>query len=239
MRRAAVLLGGLLAGFVAGSLLPVSTVVAMFSSTPVTWNAASCAPGIYTIISTAQRVGSGDTYRTAAARIRLPQASVTQEFENLPPGTYAVTATLRDARGRTFESGLQTVTRAEAIGARGGSAPRAAVGGTAKPRGRASSAPPASGTHAEALRGQAASPMPMAAIPGSPNAMPGTASRAVSRAKPDIESLIGRLTQIADLTGGGADWQRIDLVDSDDDGTTVLLRIEWSNGTVRTWRVTR
>jgi hypothetical protein len=84
-----------------------------------------------------------------------------------------------------------------------------------------------------------ASTRPAAVQPHSPDAATGTASRAVSRGRPDIDALIARLTEIADLTGDGADWQRIDLVNSGDDDTVILLRIEWSNGTVRIWRIAR
>ena len=109
MARAVEMLGGAILGFIAGSILCAPLLAHVFGPTTVTWDASACPPGVYDITSTATSLTDSRSFRAFTQHIRLPKASIVQDFGDLPIGQYQVTAVARDARGRLFSSGAQTI----------------------------------------------------------------------------------------------------------------------------------
>ena len=217
MRRAAKTLGGLIAGFVVGSLLLDGPVAAMFAPATVTWNATDCPLGTYTLTSTATSLNGGGTFETTSHDVRLPAATVTQFFEHLPEGRFAVTAVLTNENGETVgsDSQLLVVTppsvrapKPQAL------ASRAAAERTSTPVSRTS--PPVSRPSVGPAK-----------IAGNQSTLVLVDRPAMSRAA------------LADLLGDLPDVRQLDLIDQDDDGEIDLLRILWLSGAVREWRVVR
>ena len=97
------LLGGLLAGFVASSILPGSQVSA-FSAASTTWDASTCAAGVFTVTSTATPLSGGAPFVATSANVPLPQTRFTQWFTDLPPDSYVVRAVSRAANGTQYVS---------------------------------------------------------------------------------------------------------------------------------------
>src|SRR5688572_24859345 len=104
MYRAAEMLGGGILGLIVGSFLCSSLIAHVFGPTTVTWDAAACPPGVYTITSTATSLDGSRTFATTTQQIELPRDSVVQDFGEIPIGQYQVTAVARDASGRAFDS---------------------------------------------------------------------------------------------------------------------------------------
>lgn len=94
----------------AAAVLPFQSVAAMFSPTSVTWDATGCPAGVYTVTSSARSISNGTVYLTPAMAVKLPRKEVVQQFENLPAGTYAVSATVKRHDGRVVPSGSQMLT---------------------------------------------------------------------------------------------------------------------------------
>lgn len=135
MRRAFVLFGGGLLGFAAGSLLLAQPVAAFLGPTVVSWSAGGCPAGIYTITSIAHKLSSTETHSITSANVQLPQATVSQQFSNLPQGEYLVSATAWQRDGQTFGSQTQTVSGQGTSGASGSFVPTRRRPPASEPRG--------------------------------------------------------------------------------------------------------
>ena len=212
------LLGGLLAGFVAVSILPGSHLAATFGPSPVIWNASDCPVGVYTITSTAIAFKGGGSFVTTSTGVQLPKFSVTQFFDNLPAGKYAVSAVARAQDGSEFRSGTQLVTTAVATGA----ASFAARQPTRSVPTRQSGVRPGAGTRSTPA--PEPPPVPLSDAPA---------------AKPGLNPVAITLDQLAARLGGASDWRQVDLVDVDGDGEVDVLRIEWTSGIVAVLQIVR
>lgn len=210
------LLGGLLAGSVAGSILPGSHLAATFGPATVTWDASSCPVGVYSITTTAISFKGGGSFVTTSSGVQLPKHTLTQFFDNLPAGKYAVSAVAREAEGNEFRSGTQLLTMAPAT-AGGSFAAR-----QPRPPTRQSGGRPGAGTR-------------LAPAP-EPPAAPETKAPAVKTA---MSPFAITLDQLAERLGDGSDWRRFDLLDLDEDGVVDVVRIEWSSGAIAVVRLVR
>jgi hypothetical protein len=234
MTRGATHVAAGLIGMALGWILVPYPLAAIFSPTQVTWDAASCPAGVYTITSTAQGTGNrghNGTFAATSTDVTLPRPSVVQEFPDLPPGTYAVTATARRSDGQTFRSDVQAISvfgaSVAAVPDRSGSRrpPSSETKGVARPRRSTSpsdglaSRPPASAVQAPAA----------ARIERQP-----ARSRGGSVAPPArLDRLLIRLEDIT--AAAGIDWRRIEIVDTDADGVVDLVTVEAADGTVLTF----
>jgi hypothetical protein len=226
MTRGALHLAAGFIGMALGWILVPYPLAAVFSPTQVTWDAASCPAGEYTITSTAQSAGNrghSETFVATSAAVTLPRSSVVQEFPDLPPGAYAVTATARRSDGQTFRSGVQMISVfgasvAASVPDRSGSRRPASAESkgiartrrSTSPSDRLAARPPA----APAQIGRQA-----ASGPGPGGAQP--------------LSLDRFLVRLDDITGpAGVDWRRIEMIDTDADGVADLVTIEMADGAV-------
>src|SRR4030095_1266025 len=173
MSRAVEILGGLTIGLIAGSFLCAPLTARVFGPTNVTWNASACPPGIYTITATATSADGSRSYSATTAHIRLPRPTIVQEFGSLPAGQYVVTAVARDARGRTFDSGQQTVDGlgpAFGYGKRPAPSPSPVPEAPAAPVRGASAGSASSTASRTSVPSKSATPVTMASAPVSPMA---------------------------------------------------------------------
>ena len=215
MRRAALLLGGLLAGFVAGSILPGSHLAATIGPSTVSWTASNCPVGVYTITSTAIAFKGGGSFVTTSSGVQLPKNTVTQFFDNMPPGKYAVSAVARAADGNEFRSGTQLLQPA--------TAPSASAFAVRQP------------TRSAPTRQSGSRPGP--GIRSTPAQDPPLTVADAPTPKPDVTSFAIKLDRLADGLGDGSEWRRFDLLDLDEDGAVDVMRIEWMSGAVAVVRV--
>jgi hypothetical protein len=218
--------GGGVLGFLAGSFLCVPLLAHVFSPAVVTWNAAACPPGIYTITSTATTLDGSRSFTTTTEHVRFPSPALTQQFSDLPFGQYLVTAIVRDRTGRTFEATQSLDTAGPASRFRGRqvaaaiSAPSARGGSAASTLAAAPSRMAMTESRAEALT--------------DPRSVESSEPLVMSRAM--IEVLLGTSGRNRGNARGLLDsdrrWQRITFVDSDADGIQDQVTIEWSDGSV-------
>lgn len=231
MQRTAALLAGCFLGIVTGPFLPLDRVASAFAPHAVVWDGSNCSPGIYTVTSTARRVGGRESYQSASMTLELPRREVVQQFPNLPPGEYDVTATVRPLHGRAFTSDAQRITSLGDQPGLGGlrrRPPSAEVNGSAQPRRPATPPSPPPRVQTSASPGAAG----IGVVAGSPNA-------ARLEVRPGaLDRILARLSHLRDPAGGDADWSRVDLIDADADGAIDQVRIEWPSGEVQVWRVT-
>lgn len=209
MQRLVALFGGGLLGLACGSVLSGHLIAAVFGPTPVTWNAASCPPGTYTITATARSLSGPETFMTTMTNVRLPQSVVVTEFPNLPPGSYSVTARGQSRHGRPFESTPQIVE------GRGNSIARGPRGGGT----RGPSVPRSAVTQTSPSQTEAAAPRAVAR----------PAVVAVGLLPPEARLLLQRVDN-----GNGLeteiDGYRIELHDIDGDGLVDVVSVEWISG---------
>ena len=115
MKRSVELLGGGVLGFVLGTVFLANPIAAaMTSYVRAAWSLAGCPPGVFTLASTAQLLGGGPVYN-ATTSVQVPHSDVVQVFNNVPPGEYAVSASLRRGNGIVVGSAVQTVATEEGV----------------------------------------------------------------------------------------------------------------------------
>jgi len=226
---------GLLAGLVGGVLLVPQPVFAEFALTHVTWDGSACPTGEYTITSTASDVITGEAFQATSEHVRLPVRSVSQDFPDLPPGTYTVTARSVDLEGTTYLSDAQTVT----------------IAGTSRP-----ALAPIHIDSPNARHRPASSPSEGVAHPRVPEPDTGRSGSTRHTGQPDAVrslpsvgtqvqaevSLAWALQALDHLTtvghGGGSVVRDVAVVDEDGDGTVDYVRAA-IGGRVLLWRIVR
>lgn len=221
---------GLLSGFLAGWLLSPESLSALLAPTTVTWSAAMCEAGVYTITSTAEMAGRGGAGRfTVTTRdVQLPQSQIVQQFADLPAGDFRVSATVRrQSDGKVFHSDVQSI-RGQASGlalgrTRPGPQPRL---GRARPRGAERSAP-ASSAVADIRPTTTAPASPVRQVPAD------SASHHGKLIVIELEAVLNEASQVPQL------WRLVELVDEDGDGEIDVVRLELANGERRDWRLRR
>jgi hypothetical protein len=214
MQRAVEMLGGGILGFIAGSFLCAPLFAHVFGPTSVTWDTAACPSGIYTITSTATNVDTGRTYTTTTAHLRLPKGSLVQEFSDLPAGQYVVSASARDARGRTFKSGTQNISSQRL--ARGQQAVQTSGGVQTSAVARIAPVTPLHVT---------------TSTPPAPADSP-ILERVLLLPRGMAELVAGTPGSEAGLLAMFPEWKSVAFIDSDDDGVVDEVRIEFVSGEV-------
>jgi len=225
-----------LCGLALGSILCARLVASAFGPTPVSWDAASCAAGTYTVTATATRLSSSGTYVVTADNVKLPQFVFSVEFPILPPGEYSVVATGRTRHGRPFESGPQTVSGLGSWtpeGTRGHQtsfAPPSTASATAT---AALVQPSASSTQqtgsAQATQRLAADEAPAAATAPAVATAPPMPTRAADESW-SIDDWLSLIDQhVAAFLDAGVRHYRIELLDTDADGIVDAASVELSS----------
>ena len=218
MARAVEMVGGGILGFIAGSLLCAPLIAHVFGPTTVTWDASGCPPGIYTITSTATSLTDSRSFTAVTQHIRLPKASIVQEFGDLPLGQYQVTAIARDARGRTFPSDTQTVF------GQGPSRGRQSARTTSIPQ---PYRPPDLTRPASA----SVTPPPISSTNEAPNRTETVSPTFVRMSEALIDRLLAE-NGAQDALESFAWWKSVTFIDEGDDGVIDLIRIEWITGRI-------
>lgn len=232
MPRVATLLAGLLAGMVTGWMLLASPIAAYFGPTTVTWDATGCPFGVFTVTATATSLADGTAYLTTPTKVLLPRKTLSQQFPNLPPGEYSVTATLQSPRGRILKSAVQTV-RGQG---RGPGRPRPPVRiptGLARPRGGTSPTQPLSQAPQSTLADPVATPSATTQIDTNRDAVTSTTRPLVLPR--ELLRLLAQLSVIVDPMETESGWRAIELADLDGDGTIDAATIELSSGVTFQW----
>jgi len=235
MKHSVMNLIGAFAGLAIGSVVVPSAMLARFTGAHVSWDASQCPPGEYTVTTTARHTVSGDTYQITSSNISLPAGTVSQDFPDLPSGTYVVTARASAADGESFRSASQTLSVSgsapaptspeSALGSGGRSRPPATTAtGTAQPR----TGTDVSSSGGAGGRGTAES----VGIE-----LSATSAAALARIETEV-SLAWALEAVAALAqhGGGQGLSRLNVVDEDGDGVIDYVTFQ-NGGVVRIWRV--
>jgi hypothetical protein len=238
MKRSVELLGGGVLGFALGTVFlahPIAS--AMTSYVRATWSLAGCPPGVFTLAFTAQMIGGGPV-RTATTTVQVPRSDVVQVFNDVPPGQYAVSASLRRGDGVIVGSAVQTVTTEEGVATPTflrGRDPSQPVTGIAGAR-RAQTPPstPAVKAPAPAVTPSAFRPVDRTAAPRRAPTV-GTFGPLDSAAP--REWLVAELIRLSDPDGLESGWHQVQLLDLDGDGLVDEIRIEPPNGTAVVWRL--
>lgn len=230
MHRVAPIFAGLFTGMLAGWMLFALPLAAFFGPTTVTWDATGCPAGVFTVTSTARSLADGTAYFAMPTTVSLPRSTVVQEFPNLPPGEYSVTATLRGG-GQTLTSEVQrVVVQSAALGGARRRPPDSEQLGTAVPRG-AGQAPP------QSQSADATAPASASAAAQHEYAHDSTigATSPVFAVPRDLQRLLIQLGGIVDPMESEAGWWRVELADTDGDGSIDVAVIELSNGATVVW----
>jgi len=214
-------------------------VAAFFSATTITWDAQSCPAGIYTITALARTQSTTRTYSATTRDISLPKASVVQEFPDLPPGTYQVSATVIGNNDHSFESETQTVSGLGSGNSSGGattqgtilgrsSAPTRTAAGTAKPRTTPEQPRPPTDPRLSPSVDGSATRSAMTVLGQS-------ARRTIDDVALDplVQRFMVRLEMASGPDASNQTWQRIVALDTDGDGTLDIVTIEFVTG--ETW----
>jgi len=216
----------------ATGLVFVHPLSAFLGTTIVTWDASTCPAGVYTITALAHATSDPHPYSVTTSNVSLPKATITQQFSNLPSGSFQVSATVMGDNGQTFQSQVTTVT---ANGTSGG------TGGVVLGRSRPPSTP-ATGTARS--RNQSAEPTPPP--PTDPRLTPSSVTtnapppdalqrRTNAAIAPQFRHLLALLTD--DSGGSDREWRRIDLVDDDADGVVDYVAVEDLSGEIWIYRL--
>ncbi|HEX5069035.1 MAG TPA: hypothetical protein VFV78_02370 [Vicinamibacterales bacterium] len=234
---------GLIAGLLAGFVLVPQPLLARFSPAQVTWSGSQCPVGQYTITSTASNVSTGERFQTTSTNVRLPVQGFAQNFSDLPPGIYRVTAQSVDLAGRTFQSDEQSITIAGTPGTpmlpkpapvppsdsghrRPVSSPSTGIANPRVPIPTEADHGGGARSHGEAIAGDPA--------PISPSSLASRIQTEVS-----LAWLLGTLEQFTAVRHGGASVVReIAIVDEDADGTVDYVRAILGNRPF-TWKIAR
>ncbi len=232
----------------ATGILFVHPVAAFFGATSITWDAQSCPAGIYTITALARTQSTTKTYAVTTRDVSLPKTSVVQEFPDLPPGTYQVSATVIGNNGRAFESETQTVNGLGSgkISGSGGATTQGTILGrnTAPTRTAAGSAKPRN------------TPEPPPRPPNDPRLSPpvdGSATRSAMTVlgqsarrtiddlalDPIVQRFLVRLEMASGPDASDQTWRRVVVVDTDGDGTLDIVTIESVTGETWVFQIVR
>lgn len=228
MKRSVEILGGGVLGLALGTVFlahPIAS--AMTTYARATWSLAGCPSGAYTLAATAQLFDGGPVY-TLNTSVQVPHADVVQQFRDVPPGQYTISATLRRSNGEVVGSGSQVVTTTDE--------------GVALLRSRAPSQPVIGIAGARWPQRPATTPSVTAPTPAVTPVAPGPAERiaaprAVSGAAAPREWLIADLIRLSDPDGLESGWHQVQLLDLDGDGQVDEIRIEPPSGTAVVWRL--
>lgn len=197
-------------------------VAAALGRTTVTWDADSCPAGNYAITATATHNGNGRTFEFRANAV-LPRNEVAADFADLPNGQYFVRVEARRGDGLSFYSSQSLSVGAAGTEAAVDGRRRTAAGreitGRARPRAGATNAT------------------------SSPSLAPWAArsARSASRASeapaaPPVSVTVQQLlVRLHVLRAVGQAWQRVDLIDADDDGEPDAVTIEFAGGAMVSW----
>ena len=238
MKRSVELLGGGVLGLVLGTVFLANPIAsAMTSYIKATWSLAGCPPGVFTLAFTAQMIGGGPV-RTATTTVQVPRSDVVQVFNDVPPGQYAVSATLRRGEGVIVGSAVQTVATAEGVAAATllrGRDPSQPVTGIAAAR-RAQTPPSAPAVTAPA---PAVAPAAFRPVDGTaaPRRAPTVRTFGPLASAAPREWLVAELIRLSDPDGLESGWHQVQLLDLDDDGLVDEIRIEPPNGAAVVWRL--
>jgi hypothetical protein len=232
MKRSIELLGGGVLGLVLGTVFLANPIAsAMSTYIRATWSLAGCAPGVYTLASTAQLLGGGPTY-TATTPVQVPHSDVVQVFNNVAPGQYTVSASLRRSNGSVVGSAVQTVAteEGEATGTASfmrGRDPSQPVTGTAAAR--KPQTPPSTPSVKAPAPAVTAAPFRQADRTAAPRPAPESAM--------PREWLLAELIRLSDLDEVDSGWRQVQLLDLDGDGLVDEIRIEPPNGIAVVWHL--
>ena len=213
---------GLIGGFILGSLFLPQPLVAALGRTTVTWGAESCPAGNYAITATATHNGSGKTFEFRL-NTALPRNEVAAGFDDLPNGHYFVSVEARRGDGLLFFS-----SQALSVGVSGPESSiegrRRTVGsreitGRARPR-------------AEAAPASTSPVRPPSAVQAARAASRVSEAPAAPPVNAAVQQLLVRLTA---LRAAGQTWQRVDLIDADDDGEPDAVTVEFRGGATMSW----
>ena len=230
MKRSVELLGGGVLGFALGTVFLANPIAsAMTSYVKATWSLAGCPPGVFTLAFTAQMIGGGPV-RTATTTVQVPRSDVVQVFNDVPPGQYTLSATLRRGEGIVVGSAVQTVATEDGVATTTllrGRDPSQPVTGIAAAR--RTQAPPST----PAVKAPAPAVTPVAFRPVDRTA----GARPVPGAAAPREWLLAELVRLSDPDGLESGWHQVQLLDLDGDGLVDEIRIEPPNGTAVVWRL--
>ena len=219
-------ISGLTGGLILGSLLLAHPLAAALGRTTVSWDAASCPAGNYTITATATHGSNGRTFEFRSNAV-LPRNEVSADFADLPNGHYFVQVEARRSDGVSFYAGqpvsVGTSATEPSIDGRRRAAGSREITGRARPR------------------ANAGSPSPSPARPPWATRSTPSASRASEVPAPPpvsvtVQQLLVRLNA---LHAAGYAWQRVDLVDADDDGEPDAVTVEFADGAAMSWALPR
>lgn len=221
MKRSVELLGGGVLGFALGTVFLANPIAsAMTSYVRATWSLAGCPPGVFTLAFTAQMIGGGPV-RTATTTVQVPHSDVVQVFNDVPPGQYTLSATLRRGEGIVVGSAVQTVATEDGVAT------------ATLLRGRDPSQP-VTGI-AAARRAQAPPSTPAVTAPARP--VTPEAFRPVDWTAAPRDWLVAELIRLSDPDGLESGWHQVQVLDLDGDGLVDEIRIEPPNGTAVVWRL--
>ena len=224
MKHSALNLLGVLTGMTLGWIAAAVPLAAVFTPARVTWDATGCPAGTYTVTSTAQKLGTGETYRATSTGVQLPRSTFIQEFSNLPPGAYSVSASVQGNNGAVFSAKPQTIQSGDGVvvnsGQRGPAGTIPSATGVVRPRGRPG---PPTNFAASQVAGTRAMP---AATPAasSPPVITGPTVAGPTRSALEIRRLLDQ--------AGATDWRRIEVIDADGDGVIDSAAIEMATGDI-------
>lgn len=239
MKRSVELLGGGVLGFVLGTVFlanPIASAMATYAR--ATWSLAGCPAGVYTLAATAQLQGGGPTYNVTTS-VQVPHADVVQVFNNVAPGQYAVSASLRRSDGGVAGSAVQTVTSED------GSAPTVlrSRAPSQEVKGLAAARKPPAPPSTPAVTAPAPAISPAAFTPFNRTAAPRPTPPVRTLGPFDHggaaprEWLLAELIRLSDPDGLESGWHQVQLLDFDGDGLVDEIRIEPPNGPVVVWRL--
>lgn len=230
MKRSVELLGGGVLGLVLGTVFLASPIAsAMSTYVRATWSLAGCPPGVYTLASTAQLLGGGPIY-TATTPVQVPHADVVQVFDNVAPGQYTVSASLRRGNGSVVGSAVQTVATEDGVATATflrGRNPSQPVTGVAAAR----RTPPPPSTPSVKAPAPAVTPAPFRRVDRT------AAPRPASGSAMPREWLLAELIRLSDPDGLDSGWHKVQLLDLDGDGLVDEIRIEPPNGVAVVWHL--
>lgn len=235
-RYAPALVGGLIG--LATGLVFVHPLSAFLGTTTVTWDASNCPTGIYTITALARATSDTKFYSVTTSNVSLPKASIVQQFEDLPSGSYQVSATAAANNGTTFQSQPLTVTSS---GTGGGTSGGGGGGGVVVlGRSRPPNTPAIGLARSRKEPPPADPPKPPTDKRLAPDAVPTPApvADALQRTDTSFESHTRRLIALLaqDSIGMDRQWRRVDVVDDDEDGSIDYIAVEFASGEIWVFR---
>ena len=217
---------GLAGGFILGSLLLAHPLAAATGRTTVTWNAASCPAGNYAVTATATHNGSGQAFEFKSNAV-LPRNEVAADFVDLPSGPYLVRVEVRRGDGLSFVSSQSLnvgVSGSEpSMDGRRRTAGSREITGWARPRAGAAN------TSTSPVR-------PPSTFQAARSASRPSEAPAAPPVSVTVQQLLVRLSA---LRAVGQAWQRVDLIDADDDGEPDAVTVEFTDGASVSWPLPR